>query len=213
MMPLFHPLIRGLRWRLLVLAGIAGLGLALFHTQSFQERFFHSGHGTLGDLLRGDFSSTGRFDAWPYIWEEALRRPVLGHGVGSAYDFVPTVWSGMNHVHNEYLRLVYEVGFVGLAVFLTVVVWQGGSLRRRLRDSNGAARSALAAAFLGLSYFLMTAATGNPLPSNVWLMDPWFVLMGAAYGAAALTGPAPAPQRSRQACCEFSSSWESLPDG
>jgi O-antigen ligase len=176
-------------WRILVILIIVGLGLALFHTPIFQERFFHEGSGTLADVLEGDFLSFGRFEAWPDIWDEAWRRPYLGAGVGSAYDFVPTVWDGMNHVHNDYLRVGFEVGVVGLAVFLLVLLWQVCDLWARIHRSRGVVRTAFAAAWLGLLVFVIAAFTDNPLGYNLWYTNPLFAVLGAAYGADVRRGP------------------------
>ena len=70
----------------------------------------------------------GGSEAWPLIYKEAATRPVLGHGIGASYAFVPTVWYGMNHVHNEFLRIFFELGLVGLTIFVVALVsqlWQG----------------------------------------------------------------------------------------
>jgi O-antigen ligase len=180
-----HPLYRSVLGKLALTVILAVIGLAVFHSDTFQRRFFHSGQGTLSDLWQGKFLSFGRFEAWPKIWAEAWQQPYLGHGVGSVNDFVPLVWPGMNHAHNDYLRIGFELGLVGLALFALVMGWQIVDLRRRLRQPSGAARRGLAAALLGLLMFLVTACTDNPLVYNLWYMDPLFALVGAAYGVAA----------------------------
>ena len=49
-----------------------------------------------------EFDSSGRFEAWPLILEEALQHAWLGHGVGTAQRFVPEVWPGVVAPHNDY---------------------------------------------------------------------------------------------------------------
>jgi hypothetical protein len=191
LIPALHPLYRSLLWRVAVPLAIAGLGVVLFYTPIFQQRFFYDGSGTLTDVVNGDFLSFGRFESWPDIWDEAWRRPCLGAGVGSTYDFVPTLWENMHHVHNDYLRVGFEGGLVGLALFLGVLVWQLGDLRRRIRRSGGVVRAAFAASWLGFLVFMISSCTDNTLVYNLWYMDPLFAVMGAAYGMAGGGGNEP----------------------
>lgn len=188
LIPILHPLFRSRLARGTMIATVAGLGIGLFYTPIFQERFFYEGSGTLTDLAEGDFLSFGRYETWPDILDEAWRRPGLGHGVGTTYDFVPTVWQDMHHVHNDYLRVGFELGLVGLAIFVCVLLWQLNDLRSRIKHSRGVVRAAFAASWLGLLVFMITAATDNTLGYNVWYMNPLFAVLGAAYGAAGHEG-------------------------
>jgi O-antigen ligase len=184
LIPVLHPLYRTHVWRVVLLLGIVGLGLGIFHTPTFQKRFFWEGSGTLADVAEGNFLSFGRFESWPDIWDEAWKQPWLGHGAGSAYDFVPTVWENMHHVHNDYLRVGFEGGLVGVALFLGVMVWQLYDLRRRIQQSQGMVRTAFAAAWLGFLVFMISAITDNTLSYNLWYMNPLFAVLGAACGVA-----------------------------
>jgi len=183
LLPILHPQFRGWRWRLMVLLVMAVVGTALFYTPVFQKQFFHAGSGTLTDLFQGQIRGSGRFEAWPLILEEAMKAPILGHGVGTTYEFVPTVWVRMNHVHNDYLRIGFEVGVVGLVLFLCVVIWQLVELKRQIARTTGLVQHAFVAGFLGFCVFLITSTTGNTLVNNLWFMNPLMALVGAAYGA------------------------------
>jgi O-antigen ligase len=185
LIPLLHPLYRNALGKLALMALLAAVGVVVFNTDTFQRRFFYTGRGTLTDVWQGNFLSFGRFEAWPKIWAEAWQRPYLGHGVGSINDFVPLVWPGMNHAHNDYLRIGFELGLVGVVVFLLVIAWQIVDLRRRLRRASGIGQRAFAASLLGLLMFLVTACTDNPLVYNLWYTNPLFALMGASYGVSA----------------------------
>ena len=182
LVPILHPGYRSLLVRTTVMLLTAGLGVGLFYTPVLQQRFFYEGSGTLAQLFQGDFLGFGRFDAWPIIWEEAWQRPFLGAGVSSTFRYVPTVWDEMTHVHNDYLKIGFEFGLVGLAIFLLVVLCQIIALKLRMRASQGTLRHAYAAGLLGVLIFLVVAATDNPLVYNLWFMNPLFALIGAAYG-------------------------------
>jgi O-antigen ligase len=183
--PLLHPYTRG-RSLSKFLAGGAILGLAflLFNTKNFQERFFESGQGSIGDLLAGNVNDQGRSTVWSGVWNEAWRRPFMGAGVGAAVSFVPTVWGDMNHVHNDYLRIFYELGVVGLALFIAVSAWQLVNLRRQIDSTEGIVKATFTAAWLGFCALLITCLTDNTLVYNMLYTDPLFALLGAAYGAA-----------------------------
>lgn len=182
--PVLHPLFNKWIAKLFALVLMALLAVGVFHTETFQKRFFYSGSGSLADVWTGDFASLGRFEAWPAIWDEAWRRPILGHGVGTATKFVPTVWETVTHVHNDYLRLGFEVGLIGLLLFLLAAIWQLFSLRRLLREAEdqSVVQHALAAAYMGVLVFLVLASTDNPLMYNIWFTNPVFALLGGASG-------------------------------
>ena len=88
----------------------------------------------------------------------------------------------MHHVHNDYLRVYFEFGGVGLAVFLLVMVRQTIDLWRQVRATSGATQRAFSAGLLAMLVFLIAAGAGNPLGYNVWFVGPLFALLGAAYG-------------------------------
>jgi O-antigen ligase len=186
-LPILNPVTRHLFLKVAAVAVVVVLGIALVSTTAFQERFFHGGSGGISDILAGDlemFDSSGRFDAWPQLLDEALKRPWFGHGVGSVHVYLPSVWEDIAHPHNDYLRLLYEQGFIGLGLFLWAVLWQLWTLKREVRRTTGVVQQAFGAAWLGLLVFLMIAATDNPIVYHVWYMNPVFALMGAACAVA-----------------------------
>jgi len=192
-----HPLYKSVWRRLLAATVLGACGLAVFYSPTFQQRTFFEGSGSLTDLIEGlvtgkGVDTTGRAEAWPLIYEEAWKEPVLGHGVGSASLFVPQVWDLMAHPHNDYLRIGFEFGLVGLALFAFVIVSQLIDLVKRVKETDGAIQQAFAASMLGIVFFLIVAMTDNPLVYNLWYTDPLFVLMGAAYGAHHARTEAPA---------------------
>jgi hypothetical protein len=181
LLPIINPTTHGLRRRLTAVGCVAIVGLGLLATPAFQERFFAGENKGVSDIVSGDFDSAGRFDAWPIILDEAQKRPLLGHGVGTTQELVTQIWPDMTHPHNDYLRLGYEVGGVGMAVFLTVFLAQFVGLAVRVRRTTGVVRQAFVAAWLGLAAFLVAACTDNPITYSLLFMDPIFALMGAAY--------------------------------
>lgn len=181
-LPVLHPVYRKQLRRLGACLLIGAVCVGLLYTPVVQQQLFDDGRGGVSDLLEGDVKATGRFEIWPLILDEAQDHLILGAGVNSSYDFVPTVWFRMTAPHNDYLRIVFEFGLIGLAIFVAVIAWQLGSLTRWIHRSHGSVRSAFTASFLGFLVFLIAACTDNPLGYNIGLGCPIFALMGAAHG-------------------------------
>ncbi|QUM90028.1 O-antigen ligase family protein [Moritella sp. 36] len=71
-------------------------------------------------------STMGRIYAWIASWEMALENPLTGVGVNNFYLnyylFSP-FWDGKNHaVHSTWFQVLGETGFVGLALFIALIV-------------------------------------------------------------------------------------------
>jgi O-antigen ligase len=195
-LPILSPVGGTLTRKLLVAACIVLVGVGMLATPIFQERFFWGEGGGVGDIVKGEFDSRGRFDVWPILFEESLRRPLLGHGVGSCQQIVPLIWQpSIAFPHNDYLRFLYEYGMIGLVLFLVVIFWQMTSVLREMRRATGIVRQAFATAWLGLAVFLLIACTDNPVTYILFFMDPLFALMGAAYGVARAEEARRAPAR------------------
>lgn len=185
--PLANPLWRSKAGKAGFVLGLALAVAVLANTAAFQERFFHSGRGNLSSLFTADLDSSGRDHLWSSLWSEALQRPFFGHGVGSSAAYLQKAGFLLDHPHNEYLRIVFEMGFVGLAVFIGAVVLQGFDSYRRALKAGPGVRYAFAAAAVGLFILLVISVTDNPLVYNLGFTHPLFALIGAAYGAAAAT--------------------------
>ncbi|MBC8352241.1 MAG: O-antigen ligase family protein [Planctomycetes bacterium] len=181
-MPILHPTFGRVVTKAAALGVTLLLFLALFFTPHFQDRFFHGGSGQLSDLTNGDINTSGRGEAWPLIWREAMKRPVLGAGVGTSGPFTDLVCNLGGHPHNDYLRVVFEVGFVGFGLFIAVVLWQSRDLLLRIRSSDGVVRHAFSAVWLAWLMFLFTSLTDNTLIYCAAYMNPMFALLGGAYG-------------------------------
>jgi O-antigen ligase len=182
--PMLHPHFKGrVLWKLAAVGMFIVLGLFIFNTETFQQRFFQSGHGTLRDVYAGDFKDQGRFQAWDAMWEESWNDPFFGAGVGASYYFVPQVWEDMDHIHNDYLRIFFEFGLFGFLLFAFACTWQLMVLRREIfaRD-GGTVRVAFIAAWLGIWVMLISCFTDNTIVYNVLFTNPLFALIGAGFG-------------------------------
>lgn len=180
--------------RIAAVSLFATAGTALFYSPVFQERFFGEDRGTLADVASGDFSSAGRFDAWPELLVEIRKRPVIGAGIHESAEIVGQVWENVGKPHNDYLRILLEQGLVGLFLFLVGAVGQVISIWRRGFPRDGKEGAVRAAAFLGMFVLLLMAVTDNPIVYGVWFMHPLFILLGAAYSIPSKTRSGISPE-------------------
>ena len=68
-------------------------------------------------VYTGKILMSGRGEAWIYYMQYIFQNPVLGYGLDYMYSFPHAV----NSVHNSYLNILLQVGFLGLAfVFLFI---------------------------------------------------------------------------------------------
>ena len=104
-----------------------------------------------------DASVTGRFNSWVFAWRLALDRPVVGGGLEvyqpEIYQRYAPEPDRFHVAHSIYFQTLAEQGFVGLALFLALllnVLWRAQRLRSRML-LHGAVWFAGAAEALGIS--------------------------------------------------------------
>ena len=73
-----------------------------------------------------DESAMGRIYAWEAAWNMALDNPVFGVGISNFYYnyfYYSSHWDGQNHaVHSTWFGVLAESGFVGLSLFVSLIV-------------------------------------------------------------------------------------------
>tara|TARA_B110000116_G_scaffold128288_1_gene111274 strand:+ start:4555 stop:5544 length:990 start_codon:yes stop_codon:yes gene_type:complete len=87
-----------------------------------------------------DQSAMGRIHAWEAAIGMAMDNPITGVGLENFYNnywFYTPSWDGKNHVvHSTWFGVLAETGFVGLFVFLTMVIIVFKTSIRTLRIVN-----------------------------------------------------------------------------
>src|SRR5690606_33721248 len=119
--------------RTLGVLGVGALGWLALQYEPLRERFFlYSGtglgvprleivgSGAESQLALGNLNLSGRGLAWLQTWEHGKQAPILAHGSGGATVFLERDLGlvGISHPHNDYLRILHDLGWVGLAVLL-----------------------------------------------------------------------------------------------
>lgn len=178
------PLYRRVRSRLLVSGVMCMLGLALFYSPIFQQRFFPTKeHGSVQQVIKGNFSGSGRLEGiWPVVWEGAKEHIMFGAGAGEAGRFLERAQVSDTSPLNDYLRVAFEYGVVGLLILIFTILGQMHILHRLVQTEDQELTWAFTAAYLGFFSFLVFAWTENVLIYGVYFMHPLFAVTGAALG-------------------------------
>lgn len=181
--------------RLIVVGILAGVGLLVFQMDRIQSKMFYSGEGTLQEAIEGvlglfageptssDFATSGRL-----AMAQALKLGLQGHywlGLGAnATEAVTQTFGGLTHPHNDWLRLQYDYGMLGMALFaLTMagMALHAYRLARRLPAETALYLYVGAGAFLPMAIFMFT---DNVILYAAWFGNLHFALLGLGYAAA-----------------------------
>lgn len=128
--------------------------------------------------LRTIFGASGRVQAWAGAWKQSRSRPIVGYGFGTeSHVFVDRFYSfESSFVENSYIGMLLQTGFVGVALFVALLValaWCGVRfLLRAPRSRAGGAAAALGVlvgtVLIGCSQSGLLSA-GNIAASSIWL--------------------------------------------
>nr|WP_228481240.1 O-antigen ligase family protein [Vibrio fluminensis] len=119
---------------LLITIGVVA-GLALFAVAGISDR--QSGGAAEEGL---DASAMGRLYAWEAAFKMALERPITGVGIDNFYVnyfYYSPHWDGLNHaVHSTWFGVLAETGFLGLIIFIGLIVRILKTCRQSIRTIN-----------------------------------------------------------------------------
>jgi len=69
----------------------------------------------------GSTSAQGRLDGIIAEFELGLKRPIVGHGVGTTPEVKANTWGRKQASHNMYGELLIEIGIIGFVLFLRFI--------------------------------------------------------------------------------------------
>lgn len=175
-----------LRKRILSLALIGAGGLLLFNSPRMQARMFYSGYGTLSEMSfdNPNFATSGRSTMWPEFTQEIEKKPWFGHGANASEIFADIVNPGVEHPHNDWLRLLYDYGYLGALLFGLTLLGQVVHGLIAARGCQGLAKLLFlfsVSSFLVLSVFMLS---DNIVLYAAFFGNLQFALLGVAYAVA-----------------------------
>lgn len=171
--------------RLALFGIIAVLGIALFSTERVQQKMFFSGQGTLADLRLNNpnFRTTGRSTMWDAMIPEIEKKPLLGHGANATEPLVSLLTGGLVHPHNDWLRLMYDYGYVGTLIFIWCLIIQVLHALARAKSSSGAEKTLFYAGASSFIVFILFMFTDNVILYAAFFGNLHFTILGLAYAA------------------------------
>lgn len=130
-------------------------------------------------------NTEGRTVIWSAVTSDINSSPFIGHGAGAASERVKVEVPGQVEPHNDYLRLLYDYGWIGLTAFMICYL---GLVRRTWKLMRRAATTELSAAhasaFLALVAVSFGMATDNVL-IYAFTMAPFGLVVGISVGLGA----------------------------
>ena len=175
-----------LKKRILALGIICLIGMAIFYTPRMQQRMFKSGHGSLSDISmeNPDFATTGRKLLWDAMTYRIRERPWLGYGANASEPFVSAIAGGLAHPHNDWLRLLYDYGIVGTAVFAFCLLAQVIHALNMAGKTTGTCRILFYAGASSFVPMVLLMITDNIILYAAFFGNLQFTMLGLAYAAA-----------------------------
>jgi O-antigen ligase len=166
-------------------AGVAVMAAVIFSSPAMYERFF----GLDASMNVGGvaINASGRTQMWALLYADGADARWFGKGVGSSSILIDRYFPALGHPHNDYLRVLYDYGVVGLACFVAFLigltrVLVGAFFRLSAAGEAGRARLpyvlAPLLALVGVSAGMFT----DNLMSYVFVMAPFGILTGCAIG-------------------------------
>ena len=182
--------------RLIAVALLLVAGLLAFQTEHIQRKMFFSGQGTVADAIAGvsdmfagravesgDFVTSGRKTMNDALVDGLAAAYWLGYGANTT-EAISFNIAGVTHPHNDWLRLRYEYGLLGLLIFaLTMLaqMWHAYKRAKWLRSSSAAIfLYAGAGSFIPMAIFM---ASDNVMLYAAWFGNLQFAMLGLGYAA------------------------------
>ena len=163
--------LKGFSRYFLPLGGIVALPALFILNPRFRERMFYGEEGGSVDAVLNNplaaiqhIHGSGRFDAWDIILNKFfLPNPLVGSGIGATqHYFYSQIGGGIGVIHSEYVRLLSEVGLLGLGLFLVTILAYLTQLINTFRSSSHAETKKYALAGIGGVFaYVIFMATDN----------------------------------------------------
>jgi hypothetical protein len=127
-----------------------------------------------------NINAAGRTKIWGALWSEAQHEILIGRGSGAASARALSLSPSFGHPHNDYLRVLYDFGVIGVGLLAWFSI-RSARLLRRVRKRSICPVPALAALYAALGV-LIVMATDNPL-DYAFVMIPLGAMIGLGLGS------------------------------
>jgi O-antigen ligase len=177
-----HRLLQAVRM-LTVFCVVAACSYAgFFYSEALQQRFL-SGDVSIriGSIA---INGSGRAAFWRFTMQSIQDSPILGKGAGAAGALIDSVFPGLAHPHNDYLRIVHDYGALGAGIWAVAILVLLAALWQRWRwfDVRDRVKARLhLTAILSLIAFTLEMTAENALV-YLYVTAPLGLIVGSALG-------------------------------
>jgi len=172
------------RARIIMCICLIIFAVIVFNTENMQNRMFHSGKGNWEDLNLNNpnFRASGRAAMWNILWDGVVTEPWLGHGWNFHRVTLPLSGLPTYQPHNDWLRLLYDLGFIGTSIYFITIILQIFSLLKIARWSSGAHQMLAFGVATAFIPYMIIMFTDNAILYVQFFGDLHFALIGTVYG-------------------------------
>jgi O-antigen ligase len=171
--------------RVTMCVAIIVVAIIVFNTDRMQQRMFSSGSGEISDvrLDNTNFQTNARLMMWNILWEGVKEKPWFGNGwnvhrTTLLSNEIPTYLP-----HNDWLKLLYDVGIVGVVIYLLTMIFQVFFLARIAHRSIGSLQMLAYGATTAFVPYAVIMFTDNIVLYVQYFGNLQFALIGIIYGA------------------------------
>lgn len=171
--------------RIILIALVIACALVIFNTERVQQKMFYSGSGELTDLHldNPELRSHGRFFMWEILWAGVVEKPWLGNGWNSHRVTLIRSGSALYAPHNDWLKLLYDLGILGISIYALSMLLQTYFLVRIARWSTGSHQMLAYGAATAFIPYTLVMFTDNVVLYVQFFGNLHFALIGIVYGA------------------------------
>ena len=164
------------------------LAIAAFSLPRMKAKMSYSENASLMEIIRGEerLNTSGRFYAWDWYLYEAMKKPLCGSGGNSSGEFGKYNIGSLeswHHPHNEFIRILFEYGVIGLLCFWGAYFYYIASMWNLLKQNQRlVVKEALTLSLTGMLILPLLCVTENVLLYITFYGIFLFSIMGGAYG-------------------------------
>ena len=155
------------------------LSSAFFVFPPLYNRTFGGDFAVFGGHL--SVNTAGRLSIWSTVWQSAQQNLLFGQGIGTSEVLVESVFHSIRQPHNDYLRIIHDLGVVGCTIWVLQLIYWAKILFRHVRFKASASSYQVLSlsSFLALFGFVCIMFTDNPITFPFFLL-PLGLLLGTA---------------------------------
>jgi O-antigen ligase len=172
------------RWKIVVISTTIVAALFGFVVGGIYEKTVVEG-ATIEDIFyeTESLQTSGRRVAWEHLTDKIPDAIWFGHGSNSTFTYLTSIYVEFDHPHNDWLRLLYEYGVIGVAFFIFTVTLNFIELRGKMVFANfGSVQFNVSKfAFAATLCYLLIMITDNILLYAAFFGNLLFLNVGMAY--------------------------------